>query len=45
MMKFGSRLDMIFPKNEVHVIVAPGQRVRAGETVVAVTGHHDKGTE
>jgi len=45
MMKFGSRLDMLFPKSEVHVVVEPGKRVRAGETVIAVTAHHDKGME
>jgi len=45
MMKFGSRLDMLFPKSEVHVVVEPGKRVRAGETVIAVTGHRDKGME
>ncbi len=45
MMKFGSRLDMLFPKSEVHVVVEPGQRVRAGETVIAFTGHHSKGME
>jgi len=37
MMKFGSRLDMIFPKNDIRVVVEPGQRVLAGETVIAVT--------
>jgi len=35
MMKFGSRLDMYFPANEVVVLAEVGQRVRAGETVVA----------
>ena len=35
MMKFGSRLDMIFPKADVDVIVKPGERVQAGVTVVA----------
>ncbi len=34
MMKFGSRLDMIFPQSDLYVIVKPGQRVWAGETVV-----------
>jgi phosphatidylserine decarboxylase len=42
MMKFGSRLDMLFPKSEVHVVVEPGERVRAGETVIAVTAQRDK---
>ena len=35
MMKFGSRLDMYFPKGDVDVVVAKGAKVRAGETVVA----------
>jgi phosphatidylserine decarboxylase len=36
MMKFGSRLDMVFPRADVVLRVAEGDRVRAGETVVAV---------
>ena len=36
MMKFGSRLDMYFPKADVDVIVQKGSVVRGGETVVAV---------
>lgn len=35
MMKFGSRLDMVFPKADVDVVVTKGMKVRAGETVVA----------
>ncbi len=35
MMKFGSRLDMYFPSDRVEVLVAEGDRVSAGETVVA----------
>jgi phosphatidylserine decarboxylase len=35
MMKFGSRLDMYFPKGEVEVVVKAGDKVRAGETIVA----------
>lgn len=35
MMKFGSRLDMIFPKADVDVVVKPGDRVQAGLTAVA----------
>lgn len=35
MMKFGSRLDMYFPRSDVEVTVSRGQTVRAGETVVA----------
>ena len=36
MMKFGSRLDMYFLSSDVQVVVKKGDRVRAGETVVAV---------
>jgi len=35
MMKFGSRLDIYLPDSDVHVLVEPGDRVRAGETIVA----------
>jgi phosphatidylserine decarboxylase len=35
MMKFGSRLDMYFPREDVEVVVKKGDKVRAGETVVA----------
>ena len=35
MMKFGSRLDMYFPREDVDVVVKKGDKVRAGETVVA----------
>lgn len=35
MMKFGSRLDMIFPKSDVEVVVNKGDVVRGGVTVVA----------
>ncbi len=35
MMKFGSRLDMYFPREDVEVLVKKGDKVRAGETVVA----------
>ena len=38
MMKFGSRLDMVFPKADVNVVVKPGDRVQAGVTVVANIG-------
>ncbi len=34
-MKFGSRLDMYFLESDVRVLVKKGDRVRAGETVVA----------
>jgi phosphatidylserine decarboxylase len=35
MMKFGSRLDMYFPKDDIVVKVQAGDRVVAGETIVA----------
>jgi phosphatidylserine decarboxylase len=35
MMKFGSRLDMYLPKAAVELVAKEGDRVRAGETVVA----------
>ena len=35
MMKFGSRLDMVLPKADVDVVAKQGDKVRAGETVVA----------
>ncbi len=35
MMKFGSRLDMFLPASAVKVWVKPGDRVVAGETVIA----------
>lgn len=35
MMKFGSRLDMYFPKDDIEVLVRKGQKVQAGLTVVA----------
>ncbi len=35
MMKFGSRLDMYFPQDDVEVAVSLGDKVRAGETLVA----------
>lgn len=35
MMKFGSRLDMYFPAEKVNVTVKKGEKVRAGETIVA----------
>jgi phosphatidylserine decarboxylase len=43
MMKFGSRLDMYFPRRDVEFTVGVGARVRAGETVVArlTTGGED----
>lgn len=43
MMKFGSRLDMIFPKADVDVVVKPGDRVQAGVTVVARKKLSDSG--
>jgi hypothetical protein len=35
MMKFGSRLDVYFPATDIDVLVKRGDRVRAGETVIA----------
>lgn len=35
MMKFGSRMDIYLPTTDVVVVVNPGDRVRAGETVIA----------
>jgi len=35
MMKFGSRMDVYLPEAEVKVLVKPGDKVRAGETVIA----------
>jgi phosphatidylserine decarboxylase len=35
MMKFGSRLDMYFPAEDIEVLARVGDRVRAGETAVA----------
>lgn len=36
MMKFGSRLDMYFPKSDVSVLCKEGDAIAAGETVIAV---------
>ncbi len=35
MMKFGSRLDLTFPRKDITVLVEKGQRVKAGETIIA----------
>jgi len=35
MMKFGSRLDIHMPAADMAVLVSPGDRVRAGETIIA----------
>ncbi len=35
MMKFGSRMDIYLPASDVEVIVKKGDRVRAGESVIA----------
>lgn len=37
MMKFGSRLDMYFPKDNIVILAKKGDRVRAGETIVGRT--------
>jgi phosphatidylserine decarboxylase len=35
MMKFGSRLDLYFPKDDITVVAKEGDKVLAGETVIA----------
>lgn len=35
MIKFGSRVDVIMPKNRVEITISVGQKVKAGETVIA----------
>ncbi len=35
MMKFGSRLDIYLPADSVDVVARPGDKVRAGETIIA----------
>ncbi len=35
MMKFGSRMDIYLPASDVIAVVHPGDRVRAGETIIA----------
>lgn len=35
MIKFGSRVDLVMPKNKVEVMISIGQKVKAGETVIA----------
>lgn len=35
MMKFGSRLDMYFPADDIEITVREGMRVRSGETEIA----------
>ncbi|HOO87855.1 MAG TPA: phosphatidylserine decarboxylase [Synergistales bacterium] len=35
MMKFGSRLDMYFPKDDIEMIAKIGDQVTAGETIIA----------
>lgn len=35
MMKFGSRLDMYFPLEDIVVSISSGNKVRAGETIIA----------
>ncbi len=35
MMKFGSRLDIYLPAADIDLLTKPGDRVRAGETVIA----------
>lgn len=35
MMKFGSRLDMYFPKGDIEIVAKIGDQVTAGETIIA----------
>ena len=35
MMKFGSRLDMYFPKGDIEIVANLGDQVTAGETIIA----------
>lgn len=35
MIKFGSRVDVIMPKNKIEILVSVGQKVKAGETIIA----------
>ncbi|HRX27509.1 MAG TPA: phosphatidylserine decarboxylase [Aminivibrio sp.] len=35
MMKFGSRLDMYFPKGDIEILAQIGEQVTAGQTVIA----------
>ena len=35
MMKFGSRLDMYFPKEDIKMVAKIGDQVTAGETIIA----------
>lgn len=35
MIKFGSRVDVIMPKDKVDLLVSEGQKVKAGETIIA----------
>jgi phosphatidylserine decarboxylase precursor-related protein len=37
--RFGSQVDLVLPRRpDLHVLVAPGDRLRAGESVVAIHG-------
>jgi phosphatidylserine decarboxylase len=42
MMKFGSRLDLYFPSDDITVLCAVADRVRAGETVIARLGRVER---
>lgn len=35
MMKFGSRLDMYFPSKDIEITIKEGDKVKAGETIIA----------
>ncbi len=42
LMKFGSRLDIYFEKSDVNVLIKKGDKVRAGETVIATLRKEEK---
>ncbi len=42
MMKFGSRLDMLFPNADVAIQVRLGQKVKAGETIIGKTTYNNR---
>ncbi|KAF0159259.1 MAG: psd [Syntrophaceae bacterium] len=47
MMKFGSRLDMYFPKGDIEMVARIGDQVTAGETIIArivKKGNNNDGT-
>lgn len=42
MMKFGSRLDMYFPRGDIEMVAGIGDQVTAGETVIARIARKDQ---